>query len=83
MRAYKNVTEKAVRAVGSISEVARQFQFRSVQSVANWINRNQVPSKRVIALCQLGGWNVTPHELRPDIYTNTTDGIPKTKDKAA
>ncbi|EAM2956419.1 MULTISPECIES: transcriptional regulator [Enterobacteriaceae] len=73
---HKNVTAKAVKAVGSISEVSRKFEFQSVQSVANWISKNRVPSERVIQLCQWGGWTVTPHQLRPDIYPNKHDGLP-------
>ncbi|MEB4676058.1 helix-turn-helix domain-containing protein [Enterobacteriaceae bacterium G50] len=74
---YKNVTEKAVRSIGSVSAVARKFGFKSSQSVANWIIRNEVPSERVISLCEFGGWAVTPHELRPDLYPNSTDALPK------
>lgn len=73
---YKNITEKAVLCVGSLSAVSRQFEFKSVQSVANWIINNQVPADRVIQLCAMGNWSVTPHELRPDIYPNPTDGKP-------
>lgn len=73
---HKNVTDKAVRSVGSISEVSRRFEFHSVQSVANWIAKNRVPSERVIQLCQWGNWSVTPHQLRPDIYPNVQDGLP-------
>lgn len=70
-------TEKAVKAAGkSLSEVARQFGFKSTQSVANWVINNQVPSERVLQLCELGKWSVTPHELRPDIYPNPSDGLP-------
>jgi len=75
---YKNITEKAVLTVGSISAVSREFEFKSVQSVANWIINNQVPADRVIQLCSLGKWEVTPHELRPDIYPNSSDGLPVT-----
>lgn len=75
---YKNITEKAVLTVGSISAVSREFEFKSVQSVANWIINNQVPADRVIQLCNLGKWKVTPHELRPDIYPNSSDGLPVT-----
>jgi len=28
-------------------------------------------------------WEVTPHELRPDIYPNPTDGLPADKPGAA
>ncbi|HCT5209339.1 TPA: helix-turn-helix domain-containing protein [Enterobacter hormaechei] len=73
---YKNITEKAVRSIGSVSAVARKFNFKSSQSVANWIIRNRVPSERVIKLCEFGGWTVTPHELRPDLHPTPTSGIP-------
>jgi hypothetical protein len=72
-----NITEEAVKAAGpSLSEVARQFGFKSPQSVANWIINQQVPSERVIHLCSLGNWRFTPHQLRPDIYPNHKDGLP-------
>lgn len=73
---YQNITEKAVRTIGSVSAVARMFGFKSSQSVANWIIRNKVPSERVIPLCEFGGWYVTPHELRPDLHPTPTSGIP-------
>lgn len=76
---YKNVTEKAVKQIGNTSHVARHFNFKSVQSICNWIVKNQVPSERVIELCRGGAWTVTPHELRPDIYLNPTDGLPPKK----
>lgn len=76
---HKNLTDKAVRSIGTISEVSRLFGFQSVQSVANWIARNRVPSERVIQLCELSQWNVTPHELRPDIYPNKEDGLPNSQ----
>ncbi|WJM83244.1 YdaS family helix-turn-helix protein [Pectobacterium brasiliense] len=73
-----NLTEAAVRAAGSsLSEVARRFGFKSSQSVANWIINQQVPSDRVIQLCELGDWLFSPHQLRPDIYPNAGDGLPR------
>lgn len=74
--AYKNITDKAVRVIGSVSAVSRLFGFKSSQSVANWIERNRVPSERVLKLCELGGWSVTPHDLRPDIYPDPSHGLP-------
>lgn len=73
---YENITEKAVRVIGNVSYVARMFDFKSSQSVANWITKNSVPSDRVIPLCQMGGWVVTPHELRPDLHPTPVSGIP-------
>ncbi|WP_410015839.1 YdaS family helix-turn-helix protein [Sodalis sp. C49] len=72
----KNITDRAVRAVGSISSVSRAFNFKSVQSVANWIINDQVPAERVIQLCTMGQWVITPHQLRPDLYPNPSDGLP-------
>lgn len=73
---FKNVSDQAVKAVGSMSEVSRRFGFNSVQSVANWVSKDRVPPDRVIQLCEWGGWSVTPHQLRPDIYPNPSDGLP-------
>lgn len=35
-----------------------------------------ISAERVIAICKVTGWAVTPHEVRPDIYPNPGDGIP-------
>ncbi|WYX00495.1 YdaS family helix-turn-helix protein [Proteus vulgaris] len=73
----ENYTEKAIRTIGVPSAVSRMFGFNSPQSVFNWIKNNKVPAERVIQLCELGGWAVSPHQLRPDLYPNKTDGLPK------
>ncbi|MBV7133675.1 helix-turn-helix domain-containing protein [Escherichia coli] len=46
------------------------------QVVSRWANGHQVPASRVLQLCEIMEWEVTPHELRPDIYPNPTDGLP-------
>ncbi|MFS1583909.1 MAG: transcriptional regulator [Candidatus Arsenophonus phytopathogenicus] len=46
------------------------------QNVSRWLN-HRVPAERVISIYRLTG--ITPHELRPDIYPNPTDGIPANK----
>ena len=43
------------------------------QVVSRWANGQQVPASRVLQLCEIMAWEVTPHELRPDI---PTDGLP-------
>ena len=48
----------------------------SQQTVFKWLKK-QVPSGRVIPLCQLMGWEVTPHELRPDLHPTPISGIPE------
>ncbi|EMP2222809.1 TPA: helix-turn-helix domain-containing protein [Enterobacter hormaechei subsp. steigerwaltii] len=46
-------------------------------NVSHWRNRNKgrVPQNRVLSIYYATG--VTPHELRPDLYPNPTDGLPK------
>lgn len=38
--------------------------------------RTLVPGERVIPIARATAWRVTPHQLRPDLYPNATDGIP-------
>ncbi|MCP4064670.1 MAG: helix-turn-helix domain-containing protein [Gammaproteobacteria bacterium] len=35
-----------------------------------------ISPKRALSICEGSDWQVTPHELRPDIYPNPTDGLP-------
>nr|DAQ78482.1 MAG TPA: Putative antitoxin of bacterial toxin-antitoxin system, YdaS/YdaT [Caudoviricetes sp.] len=46
-------------------------------SVSHWKNRDQgiVPPSYIFPIFKMTG--VTPHELRPDLYPNPTDGLPK------
>lgn len=48
----------------------------SYQAVRKW-EIVGVPAERVIGFCRALEWEVTPHELRPDIYPHETDGMPK------
>lgn len=34
------------------------------------------PAERVLAVCELINWQVTPYQLRPDLYPNPTDALP-------
>ncbi len=45
-------------------------------AIAMWLARESVPSDMVLKVAEASGWQVTPHELRPDIYPNPTDGLP-------
>lgn len=36
-----------------------------------------ISPKRALLICEFSDWQVTPHELRPDIYPISTDGIPE------
>lgn len=52
------------------------FHLRvSQQTVFKWLNK-QVPAERVTSLCELLAWEVTPHEIRPDLHPTPVSGIP-------
>jgi len=42
-----------------------------------------VPWDKVIRVSELTGWRATPHQIRPDIYPNPTDGLPMDREEAA
>lgn len=45
--------------------------------VHQWLrNIRRVSSEKVIPVARATNWQVTPHELRPDIYPNPSDGLP-------
>lgn len=66
--------QKIISLCGSQSELARRLGKNS-QTVSAWF-RSQVASTEVINASRALDWKVTPHELRPDIYPNPTDGLP-------
>jgi len=66
---FFNTYADAARALGVSGEAIRK-----------WV-RDGVPAERVIDVSRATGWKETPHLLRPDLYPNPSDAIPK--DKAA
>lgn len=67
--------QKIIAVCGSQSELARRLGKNS-QTVSVWF-RTQVASAEVINTSRALHWEVTPHELRPDLYPNPTDGLPQ------
>ncbi|GKW27810.1 transcriptional regulator [Pectobacterium brasiliense] len=74
----EQVQKKILAVCGSQSELARRVGKNS-QTVSAWF-RNEVASAEVINASRALEWKVTPHELRPDLYPNPTDGLPKKKE---
>lgn len=66
--------KNTICSVMTQTEIAKRFGTTS-QAVSSWLN-NQIPPERVIPLCKVLDWKVTPHEMRDDIYPNPTDGLP-------
>ncbi|EHN8815292.1 transcriptional regulator [Enterobacter hormaechei] len=65
--------ENAIIKTGSASALGALIGV-SKMAVSLW-RRKGIPAKRVLLVFEVTG--VTPHELRPDLYPNPTDGLPK------
>ena len=48
----------------------------SSQAVGKWLRKGKVPHARILPLCRILEWKVTPHEIDPSAYPNPTDGLP-------
>jgi DNA-binding transcriptional regulator YdaS (Cro superfamily) len=66
--------DNAIRLAGSANKLACTIGV-SGMAVSQWKAKGTVPSSRVLQVFSATG--VTPHELRPDLYPNPTDGLPK------
>ncbi|CAM6957563.1 TPA: helix-turn-helix domain-containing protein [Escherichia coli] len=71
-----NGLTKAIKSAGTATNLATMLGIKPM-SVSRWKNRYQgmVPADRVLQIYAATG--VTPHELRPDLYPNPSDGLPK------
>lgn len=71
-----NALEKAIAVAGNATKLAELLSTCDM-NISHWRNRNggRVPFTRVLPIYHATG--VTPHELRPDLYPNPTDGLPK------
>lgn len=68
----KDETKSKISDSYTQAEIGKRLQV-SQQTVFKWLNR-RVPAERVIPLCELMNWQITPHDLRPDLYPHPTDG---------
>lgn len=60
--------------LGGVSQTAAVVGV--AQPVVSHWRRRGLPADRVLSVSRATGWQVTPHQLRPDIYPNPTDGLP-------
>ncbi|WP_392440024.1 YdaS family helix-turn-helix protein [Edwardsiella piscicida] len=68
--------DSAIKAVGSANKLAVAIGV-SGMAISQWKKKNNgtVPASRVLPVFKATG--ITPHELRPDLYPNPTDGLPR------
>lgn len=88
----KTTLLKAVQLAGGQAHLARGIRKRIPGSktgqvtVWGWLNGAKFevpPAEAVIPICETIDWQMTPHELRPDLYPNVCDGMPPERIEAA
>ena len=48
----------------------------SYQAVQKYVANGEMVADRVLTACEAVNWQVTPHQLRPDLYPHPQDGLP-------
>lgn len=68
---------KAIDIAGSQTALASRVG-KTQSTVAAWVNRfKRVGHESVLAVSAATSWQVTPHQLRPDLYPHPNDGLPE------
>lgn len=66
----------AIQLAGGQAKLAEACGLKQ-SAVSSWITSGEVPPELVIKVCEAVFYRVTPHQLRPDLYPNESDAIPK------
>lgn len=78
----KEQLQRAVELAGGPLALARKASANGSKKIDrshiwNWLNRDKdIPGEYVVQVSKALNFVITPHELRPDIYPNATDGLP-------
>lgn len=81
----RQILQKCVEMNGSQVNLATRLSEvlgRKIRQgdVWRWLNHvrdeETPPPAYVIPICKTVNWQITPHQLRPDIYPNPADGLP-------
>lgn len=67
MTSEKTAIERACEIVGGQSALARILGLKP-QSVQKWVNKNEVPAKRVVAIERATNGQVKRYDLCPELY---------------
>lgn len=82
----KESLQRAVELAGGQTELARGIRERMPGSkigqvhVWGWLNSVKIevpPPETVLPIAEFLGWEMTPHQLRPDLYPNPGDAMPR------
>lgn len=67
--------ERAIDLAESQSRLARLMNVNP-QAIQGWRKTGQIPPDRVLDISRAVVFQVTPHQLRPDLYPHPDDGLP-------
>lgn len=70
-----NALDKACQIAESQARLARKLDIKP-QALFGWMKSGLVPADRVISVSRAVEFEVTPHQLRPDLYPHPDDGLP-------
>jgi DNA-binding transcriptional regulator YdaS (Cro superfamily) len=69
-----NPLSEAIKLVGLRPLASRLgVSYQAIQK----FEQTSVPAERVLAIAEATDWQVTPYQIRPDIYPHPLDGLPK------
>jgi len=80
-----NIISKSIGLSGGVTRLSKSVGV-SAPTVSQWASgARPVPPGKAVSIARATNWQVTPHDLRPDIYPNPTDALPPelTKGEAA
>lgn len=70
----QDIAKKRITGLANQTTIAKIIGVRP-QAVSLWF-KNGVPPYKVIPFCEALAWDVTPHQIDPELYPNPTDGLP-------
>ena len=66
-RIPQEATRLAIALAGGQASVAKALKIRR-QAIWKWDQKGRVPADKVLSLCDLVSHQVTPQQLRPDVF---------------
>lgn len=74
----KQNLSKAVAIAGGQSALAIKLGVKQAH-VWGWLHKTKdgLPPEQVLPVCYATHWQVTPNQLRPDLYPHPKDGLPE------
>lgn len=70
-----NALDRACSLAETKARLARKINIKP-QALQQWLTSGIVPADRVLSVAGAVDYQVTPHDLRPDLYPHPEDGLP-------